>query len=690
MRIYLAEDGQKTGPYEINEIKQFLADGKILLEDPAFFDKCKDWSTVSKIPGIEIEEGENLKTGSVFGQYRVSRQLGQGGMGEVYEVVHEVLGTRHALKLLANEVMEVDGVLERFEREAKVMARLKHSGIVGVDDFGETAGRYWLRMELMNGRDFDGQLVVTLEEYLKIRGGRLSEEESVKLLDEILQALDYAHEKGLVHQDLKPANILFEGEKLKISDFGLVNATGADWLNPQSQNTVVSEQDAETMVETSTGNSRSRAIMGTLSFMSPEQKLGQFADHRSDLFAVGLIAFRMFTEKTPGFKAPSEMVQGLSPHWDKWLQRALEHDPSDRFSSASEMAKALNFDESVLGGSSDSVSGIADSENNDLIQTDDPHTREPKTSPLELIKKSINIVYHNTSTVLTEIQKTPFGQKIDKDVAKALILSMIAGTATMLALLFIFILWEGDKSPAHPEDLASESLECVIEEDFETFLNMTHLTSSVSQWEEIYEDLLERKVVYLEKEMDKATEKNGRRKLEDQIEDLDYLLEYDLEFLSLNSYLKNTIEELDYEEWKEMKEDYKTLYSDALQEKIEVSDDSKQADSWKKELSKARSLTFGKADYNAWNKEQKVRTENWTNAILNVHKEGKTLGINWDDVEFEYPEFDREKREQIDDYDISFVFSYRKKNYKIELGVCTDSPLGILVNELPSGPRVIK
>ena len=258
------------------------------------------------------------------------------------------------------------------------------------------------------------------------------------------------------------------------------------------------------------------------------------------------------------------------------------------------------------------------------------------------------------------------------------------------ALLFVFILWEGDKSPAHPEDLASESLECVIEEDFDTFLNMTHLTSSVSQWEEIYEDLLERKVAFLEKEMDKATEKNGRRKLEDQIEELNYLLEYDLEFLSLNSYLTNTIEELDYEEWKEMKEDYKTLYSDALQEKIEVSDDSKQADSWKKDLSEARSLTFGKADYNDWSEEQKERTESWTNAILNVHKEGKTLGINWEDVEFEYPEFDREKREQIDDYDISFVFSYRKKNYKIELGVCTDSSLGILVNELPSGPRVIK
>jgi serine/threonine protein kinase len=690
MRIYLAEDGQKTGPHELNEIKQFLADGKVLLEDPAFFDKCKDWSTVSKIPGIEIEEGENLKIGSVFGQYRVSRKLGQGGMGEVYEVVHEVLGTRHALKLLANEVMEVDGALERFEREAKVMARLKHSGIVGVDDFGETAGRYWLRMELMNGRDFNEQRVVTLEEYLNVRGGRLSEEESIKLLDEILQALDYAHQKGLVHQDLKPANVLFEGEKLKISDFGLVNAAGADWLNPQSQNTVVSEQDAETMVETSTGNSRSRAIMGTLSFMSPEQKSGQSVDHRSDLFAVGLIAFRLFTEKTPGFKSPSEMVEGLSPHWDKWLQRALEHDPSDRFSSASEMAKALNFDESVLAGSSDSVPEMADAENNDLILTGDPLPREPKTSPLELIKKSINIVSHNTSTVLEKFQTTPFGQKIDKEVAKAFILTMIAGTAAMFALLFVFILWEGDKSPAHPEDLASESLECVIEEDFDTFLNMTHLTSSVSQWEEIYEDLLERKVAFLEKEMDKATEKNGRRKLEDQIEELNYLLEYDLEFLSLNSYLTNTIEELDYEEWKEMKEDYKTLYSDALQEKIEVSDDSKQADSWKKDLSEARSLTFGKADYNDWSEEQKERTESWTNAILNVHKEGKTLGINWEDVEFEYPEFDREKREQIDDYDISFVFSYRKKNYKIELGVCTDSSLGILVNELPSGPRVIK
>jgi len=385
------------------------------------------------------------------------------------------------------------------------------------------------------------------------------------------------------------------------------------------------------------------------------------------------------------------MVEGLSAHWDNWLQRALEHDPSDRFPSASEMAKALHFD--ITGGreSVDSVPEPAnDSKRNELILTTDSPASESKASPLELVKERITIVSRNTSSLWEKAQKTPFAQKIDKDVLKVVVLSMLAGTAGMLALLVIFILWEGNKSPDHPENLASESLECIVEEDFESYLDMTILTSSLSQWEEIFEDIVERKISYLKKEMEKATEKSERRELEDQIEKFEYLLEYDLKYLSLNSYLENTFEELDYEEWKDFKEDSKVFHIDALQEKIEVSDDSKQAEAWKKELTKAKSFTFGKADYNTWIEEQKARNESWSNAISNIHKEGKTLGINWDDVEFEYPEFDRKKRENIEDYDISFVFSYRKKNYKIELGVCTDSSLGILINELPSGPRMIE
>ena len=95
--------------------------------------------------------GDLLKDGSEFGQYRVLRLLGQGGMGEVYEVEHKVLGTRHALKRLSDEVLDLEEVLDFFKNEGRVMAQLKHQGIVSVDEFGETNGSYWLRMELIEG-----------------------------------------------------------------------------------------------------------------------------------------------------------------------------------------------------------------------------------------------------------------------------------------------------------------------------------------------------------------------------------------------------------------------------------------------------------------------------------------------------------------------------------------------------------
>ena len=292
------------------------------------------------------DQSSVLRPGSPFGKHRIVRLLGRGGMGEVYEVEHELTGDRHALKLLSTELMEVPGALERFEREAKVMARLKHSGIVRVDLTGEDEGRHWLRMELMPGREVQGKRVITLEEYVEAKGGRLPETEVKKLTEEILEALVHAHGQGLVHRDLKPANILLDGELLKIADFGLVNAAGADWMDTQVRSTVINQDEEETLIDDGSGTgSRSRAIMGTYSFMSPEQKKGQTADARSDLYAVGLLVFRMLTGlESPGMKRPSELGLSLDTGWDAWLIKALEQTPADRFPSAAEMKTALSFE----------------------------------------------------------------------------------------------------------------------------------------------------------------------------------------------------------------------------------------------------------------------------------------------------------------------------------------------------------
>ena len=266
------------------------------------------------------DDSQILQPDAMFGQHRIVRLLGRGGMGEVYEVEHELTGNSHALKLLSPDVMEQPGSLERFHKEAKVMARMKHSGIVKVDLAWVDAGRHWLRMELMNGREVAGQRVVTLEEFVSAKGGRLPEAEVKALLGKILDALGHAHAKGLVHRDLKPANVLFDGENVKIADFGLVNAAGAEWMNTQVRSPVINPGEEDTLIDAGGTGSRSRALMGTYAFMSPEQKKGLPADARSDLFALGRITFQMLTGlKSPGMERASELGLGLDAGWDAWL-----------------------------------------------------------------------------------------------------------------------------------------------------------------------------------------------------------------------------------------------------------------------------------------------------------------------------------------------------------------------------------
>ncbi|MBT5911049.1 MAG: serine/threonine protein kinase, partial [Opitutae bacterium] len=288
------------------------------------------------------KDQNTLPIGSSFGQHRILRMIGSGGMGQVYEAEHELTGETHALKLLSQEVMEVPGALARFEREAKVMARLDHPGIVLVDFAGENEGKHWLRMELIPGREVDGNLFVTLEDYVSAKGGRLPESEVKSLVNEILDALGHAHEKGLVHRDLKPANILLDGPRIKISDFGLVNTAGAEWMESKARGTVLDQDQEETILDISESDGRSRSIMGTYAYMSPEQRKGEPSDSRSDLYAVGLMAFRMLTgEETPGMQRTSELGLGLDSGWDDWLIRALKGQASERYSTAAEMIAAL-------------------------------------------------------------------------------------------------------------------------------------------------------------------------------------------------------------------------------------------------------------------------------------------------------------------------------------------------------------
>jgi len=303
-------------------------------------------------------DGSNiLSVGQSFGQYTVIRLLGRGGMGEVYEVEHTVLRRHYALKVIKEAVLERPSAKERFKREAQVMNHLEHPHILSVDDYGETDGRAWLRMPLLDGfKDTAGRRLCSLADLVQPRL-RTAEAQLVDYLSQVLGALEYAHAQGAIHRDIKPSNILFtEDGSLQLVDFGLVHVAGEQWLQSQVQLTIAqsmahpTDPDATRLDDgSSTGSTSSpragtstQALLGTFEFMSPEQKRGEPAAAQSDLYAVGLMAFRMLTgQEMPGFEMPSEMVEGLDVRWDGWIKRSLAPDATRRFASASEMLAEL-------------------------------------------------------------------------------------------------------------------------------------------------------------------------------------------------------------------------------------------------------------------------------------------------------------------------------------------------------------
>ncbi len=359
-----------------------------------------------KTIGRERESGGfTLSAGQVLGQYRIIRALGRGGMGEVYEVEHQVLRRRYALKLLPADFAGQSGALARFEREAQVMANLEHQNIIRVDEFGETGGRYWLRMELAQGADTgnlkletggiqgsgfrvqgsaveedQGQkAVVSLQDLADARGGRIPQEELVGILKQILEGLAYAHGHGAIHRDLKPSNILlFSGRdgaprrpgsenrggsggpalpeandkpiQIKIADFGLVRLVGEEWVRSQAQLSVqrsMSMGDLKTLQKEGEGTS-TKSLLGTYEYMSPEQKRGEEATERSDLYAVGLMAYRLLTGRGLSMKRPSEIDKALAKEWDAFLAEALEEEAAERWSDAKAMRGALDNIETAL------------------------------------------------------------------------------------------------------------------------------------------------------------------------------------------------------------------------------------------------------------------------------------------------------------------------------------------------------
>ncbi len=262
--------------------------------------------------------------GRHFPHLEILELLGSGGMGAVYKARQRRLDRMVALKILPPEVARHPGFEERFSREARALGRLNHPQIVTLYDFGEAGGVYYFLMEFVDG--------VNLRQM--ISGGTLSPREALAIVPQVCDALQYAHDEGIVHRDIKPENILLDRRgRVKIADFGLAKLIRAD---------------DETAGPASFALTGSQQVMGTPHYMAPEQmKRPQGVDHRADIYSLGVVFYEMLTGELPlGRFAPPSRVVEIDVRLDEVVLRSLEKEPGLRYQHASDVKTDV---ESIAG-----------------------------------------------------------------------------------------------------------------------------------------------------------------------------------------------------------------------------------------------------------------------------------------------------------------------------------------------------
>src|SRR5712691_6434314 len=267
-----------------------------------------------------------------LGRYQLGRVLGKGAMGSVCEALDPKLHRKVAIKTILMGQLDEETARDfsvRFEREARAVARLNHPNIVQVYDFGEEGDTAYLVMELIDGKELKSALTT---------GRPFGRKECVRIMCELLDALDFAHVAKVIHRDIKPANVMFDSQgRTKLTDFGVARVTDAD--------------------RTSAERTQAGTVVGTPAYMSPEQLQGLPIDRRTDVFSAGVILYQFLTGQKPFTgegawtvqkkivqddpPAPSSINVALSPEFDRVVAKALAKDPNQRFATAREFAEAL-------------------------------------------------------------------------------------------------------------------------------------------------------------------------------------------------------------------------------------------------------------------------------------------------------------------------------------------------------------
>ncbi len=261
-----------------------------------------------------------------LGKYEIRRELGRGAMGVVYEGYDPMIKRVVALKTIRADQLageNAETAIARFRREAQAAGRLNHPNIVAIYDFGEDQGIWYIAMEYIKGRE--------LKDYFQANE-RFAPADIVRIMTQILAALGYSHRLGVVHRDIKPANIfVLDDGSVKVADFGVAHI------------------ESSTMTQVG-------SVIGTPSYMSPEQILGLPIDGRSDLFSAGVILYQFLTGERPFTGSstvtmhkvleeeplpPSRFNVQVPGAMDAVVRKALAKRPDDRFQTAEEFADAL-------------------------------------------------------------------------------------------------------------------------------------------------------------------------------------------------------------------------------------------------------------------------------------------------------------------------------------------------------------
>src|SRR5438270_2698142 len=271
--------------------------------------------------------GDQLERGAVVGGYRIDELIGRGGIGLVCRATNVALNRIYALKVLAPELAQDEKFRQRFKREMRIAASLHHPNVVGIHYAGEHEGMLFFVMDYVTGTDLRQVLLKT---------GALDAERAVDLLEQFASALDAAHRRGLVHRDVKPANILItvkDGEEhAYLTDFGLAKK-----------------------FDTASGLTVKGSVVGTVDYMAPEQITGARTDARTDIYALGCVFYQMLTGRVPFERdnsvatlfahvhdPPPPLVGDFgetNPAFAPVLQKAMAKDPSDRYLSAGDFAR---------------------------------------------------------------------------------------------------------------------------------------------------------------------------------------------------------------------------------------------------------------------------------------------------------------------------------------------------------------